>query len=728
MRTIRITPVGNVGNQMFQYLFAHKLQLEAEPAIVTGYDMPMWGLARTQAEPLPEDTPVFQEAHVLRREAMLAHLRAGPANAIVYSGYGQRLEYYGPPNAMATYFPQITTRDPCIFGADYLVINVRGAEIHGGIHPDYMPVPLWFYEQLVSQTGLKPVFHGQIGTDVYSNELRHRFPSAIFLAHRGAANDWITLNGSADVVISVSTFAFLGAWLSPVAQLIHMPLLGFFNQRQRPDIDLCPVVDERFRFHEFPVRKWRGTEDDLRYVLEHPKGAMTLTKPTLSLCAIMKNEGSYVYEWLSYHYAIGVERFFIFDNGSTDDMVETIRSWPNADAVTIVDWPHQAGQVSAYREMITKFRDASEWCAFIDGDEFLRPTGDKSIPDILRNLPDDCGALYVHWLFFGSSGFQVKQPGLVTETFLKRAHNGFSPNRIGKTIARLSAAYGVLNVHMIACHGRTLNDAGDEMISSEAQEKPSHQQLAVNHYFCKSLEEWRDRRSRGRATKNPDDPEFRRSETLFAAHDINHVLDEAAANVMHRARERFFACKLKPVFNPDELTLLSTLLHCSNRYMEFGSGGSTVLACQAVGREVTSVDSSSDWQVKVAGECRRLATRITPTMTHVDIGGTGEWGYPTDRTRKADWPAYYRDPCPKDVDLVLVDGRFRVACFITAALRYPAGTVIMIHDFQRAEYQCVRIVGREIARAGSLSAFVRHDRVDMAECLALYRTHELDPR
>lgn len=44
----------------------------------------------------------------------------------------------------------------------------------------------------------------------------------------------------------------------------------------------------------------------------------------LAICAIAKNEGRYIREWLSYHYLVGVRRFFIYDNGSSDDMVEEI--------------------------------------------------------------------------------------------------------------------------------------------------------------------------------------------------------------------------------------------------------------------------------------------------------------------------------------------------------------------------------------------------------------------
>ena len=39
----------------------------------------------------------------------------------------------------------------------------------------------------------------------------------------------------------------------------------------------------------------------------------------LTLCAIAKNEGRYLQEWIEYHKMLGVEKFFIYDNESADN-------------------------------------------------------------------------------------------------------------------------------------------------------------------------------------------------------------------------------------------------------------------------------------------------------------------------------------------------------------------------------------------------------------------------
>lgn len=42
-------------------------------------------------------------------------------------------------------------------------------------------------------------------------------------------------------------------------------------------------------------------------------------KCNLSICAIMKDEGPYLVEWLEFHKLVGVEKFYLYDNSSNDN-------------------------------------------------------------------------------------------------------------------------------------------------------------------------------------------------------------------------------------------------------------------------------------------------------------------------------------------------------------------------------------------------------------------------
>jgi len=74
--------------------------------------------------------------------------------------------------------------------------------------------------------------------------------------------DFERLRSARHVVTSVSSFAWLATWLSD-AQTIHVPVLGLLNPAQRPDVDLLPLDDPRYRFYRFPVRRWNGQQEDV---------------------------------------------------------------------------------------------------------------------------------------------------------------------------------------------------------------------------------------------------------------------------------------------------------------------------------------------------------------------------------------------------------------------------------------------------------------------------------
>lgn len=168
---------------------------------------------------------------------------------------------------------------------------------------------------------------------------------------------------------------------------------------------------------------------------------------------------------------------------------------------------------------------------------------------------------------------------------------------------------------------------------------------------------------------------------------------------------------MQPRMSEAEVRLFESFLRCANKYMEFGSGGSTCLAANLVRTSVLAIDLSSPWLDSVAKYCSDNNARLTPNLIHVDIGPTGDWGYPTDLSTRSTWPSYHSKiwttTAAEDADLYLIDGRFRVACFMQAILRADQDAVIIFHDFRsREHYHVVHEVAREIATSEDLSVFV----------------------
>jgi hypothetical protein len=190
---------------------------------------------------------------------------------------------------------------------------------------------------------------------------------------------------------------------------------------------------------------------------------------------------------------------------------------------------------------------------------------------------------------------------------------------------------------------------------------------------------------------------------------------------------------MRLVMKPSEQILLESVLRCCRRYVEFGSGGSTVLAASLVKESVISVDSAVAWLDRVREACVEKECPIVPTLLHADIGPLKEWGFPADASRKSTWPSYHSDiwkhPESTGADFYLVDGRFRVACFMQVLLHGSSEALIGIHDFAaRKYYHVIHEAAREIARAESLSIFVRRTNIDQGQISRILDKYAMDPQ
>jgi hypothetical protein len=218
-------------------------------------DLPDWGISHPVLPRLDgmADQRVVRVGPLDMRvdiASLSARLRSGDIARVEIDSYAQDLHNFLPAQAYGEIFPPVADVEG--FGADQLVINIRGGEILQASHPDYTLIPLEFYQALITETGLRPVFMGQIGANPYIERLRRAFPEAPFLPSRGPIRDFEIIRHSRNVVVSVSTFSWLAAWLSD-ADRVFLPMTGFYNPAQFPEIDLLPLHDPRYRFYLFPV-------------------------------------------------------------------------------------------------------------------------------------------------------------------------------------------------------------------------------------------------------------------------------------------------------------------------------------------------------------------------------------------------------------------------------------------------------------------------------------------
>lgn len=192
---------------------------------------------------------------------------------------------------------------------------------------------------------------------------------------------------------------------------------------------------------------------------------------------------------------------------------------------------------------------------------------------------------------------------------------------------------------------------------------------------------------------------------------------------------------LRPEMTEAEIDVLRECFSKATSLVEFGSGGSTLLAVRSPSlRRIWSVESDPAWIVKLRGlpEVSQAESTGRLRFVHADIGRTGEYGMPLEPSAEERWPGYYQaiwtDPETAAADLVLVDGRFRVACALEALARCRPHMILLFHDFwNRTPYHPVLAFTDWLGSCDSLAILRRKSAIDPVKLEAVRHLHRLNP-
>lgn len=139
-------------------------------------------------------------------------------------------------------------------------------------------------------------------------------------------------------------------------------------------------------------------------------------------------------------------------------------------------------------------------------------------------------------------------------------------------------------------------------------------------------------------------------------------------------------------FAPEVGAFVRRKYEAADVILEYGSGGSTVLASEMPGKTIYSVESSRVWTKMMRAWFEMEQPVSMPQMRHVNVGPTGKWGSPKDGSGFQRYHLYPLSVWDSDgfqhPDVILVDGRFRVACALTAMLRCTKETTLLFDDYE----------------------------------------------
>ena len=165
---------------------------------------------------------------------------------------------------------------------------------------------------------------------------------------------------------------------------------------------------------------------------------------------------------------------------------------------------------------------------------------------------------------------------------------------------------------------------------------------------------------------------------------------------------------------PVETTALKNIIDNAKIILEYGSGGSTIYGGKSNAQAIITTENDRDFLHSVIEQYDRGGPPLIPV--HVYVGETKMWGYPINQDFKHKWPEYPVAPWKvakeKELnpDTIIIDGRFRVACFLYSIGHAKPRTIIFWDDYvNRESYHVVETICKPKQIYGRAAVFVKEN-------------------
>lgn len=163
--------------------------------------------------------------------------------------------------------------------------------------------------------------------------------------------------------------------------------------------------------------------------------------------------------------------------------------------------------------------------------------------------------------------------------------------------------------------------------------------------------------------------------------------------------------KFRPIMTKNEIIALSYFMNPNNIYFEFGSGGSTNLASYYK-IKTFSVESDIRWHKKLKDN------GIVANYITIDLK-VSHRGYPGKGTNVNDWKKYIQAyKSEYNANIILIDGRFRVACALDIFSKIKEDTLIFFHDYNREQYHIIEQFYIKIKMWDSLALLIKNPNIN----------------
>lgn len=256
----------------------------------------------------------------------------------------------------------------------------------------------------------------------------------------------------------------------------------------------------------------------------------------VALCLRFRDEAPFLAEWMDYYLLAGVSHFFLYNNNSIDGYANVLTPYVQRGVVTLIDWPRVPASPDAEHDCIQRTRGRYSWVGFLDADEFVVIRSGQRIDAYLADLSRWVPAIALHWYYFGSNGHEARPENGVVQAYTRRAA---TPNAHFKVFVRPEQVTRNRNSHNFYYRRAkfAIREDGSLAYGSMAH-PPTGVNAWVNHYYCKSLQDYMEKAARKSTLDRSgiNDPSRTLDKARRAMQESNDVVDLCAVEYLKRLR------------------------------------------------------------------------------------------------------------------------------------------------------------------------------------------------
>ena len=242
-------------------------------------------------------------------------------------------------------------------------------------------------------------------------------------------------------------------------------------------------------------------------------------KQKVCVCTLGKKENRYIKEWVEHYKKYGVDKIYLYDNNDpgSEKFEDIIKEYIDKGFVEILNW---RGKLRAIMSIMTNCYqnnfDKYDWILFYEIDEFINLHNYTNVKQFLYEEKfKNCELIYLNLLLHTDNNQLHYENKPLSERFpeivpvskayfeVKSILRGHIPNININCIHTINKQYAY-------CDGYGHHSKINGIFSTD----PDYTYYYIDHYYCKSTEEFIEKINRGDPLFNTDNYKMERIEKL----------------------------------------------------------------------------------------------------------------------------------------------------------------------------------------------------------------------